>query len=311
MFGSGLLDIIIGLVFIYWLLSLLCSGINETISSIVSMRAKDLEKAIRNLLDDPKGTALANSLYSHSLIRTLSKEGKNPSYIPSRTFALALMDMIAPSSLSSHTKNAEEIREVVRKIQDDRLRQTLLVLAEDAGSEINKLRDNIERWFNDAMERVSGWYKRKVQTIIAILAILVSTALNADTFMITKYLINNEPMRTAVVEAAREAIKKPIPSGQVSPGSEEKMEAAPLSTAETSLQKIEYVQKELQKLPLPLGWYEVPKEFEDWVMKLLGILFTAIAVSLGAPFWFDFLDKILKIRPGQSGKRPENASQKC
>ena len=311
MFGSETLEIIIGLVFIYWLLSLFCSGINETISSIVSMRAKDLEKAIRNLLDDPEGAALAKDFYNHSLIRPLSKRDKKPSYIPSRAFALALMDMIAPSSLSSHTKNAEEIREVVRKIQNERLRQTLLVLAEDAGSEINKLRDNIERWFNDAMERVSGWYKRKVQTIIAVLALLVSAALNADTFMITRHLINDEPMRTAVVEAAREAIIKPIPSGQVSPGSEEKMETTPLSTAETSLQKIEYVQKELQKLPLPLGWYEVPKEFGDWVIKFLGIFFTAIAVSLGAPFWFDFLDKILKIRPGQSGKRPENASQKC
>jgi len=308
MFGSEMLEIIIGLVFIYWLLSLLCSGINEMISSFISMRAKDLEKAIRNLLDDPKGIGLAKDFFNHSLIKTLKKGERNPSYIPSHAFALTLMDMIAPASLSSYPKKIEEIREIVNKIQNDKLKQTLLVLTGEAGSEMSKLRENIEKWFNDAMDRVSGWYKRKVQIIIAILALVVSVILNADTFMITKYLINDKPMRAAIVEVAQEAVKQPIPSDQKLPGSEEKTGVAPSSTPETSLEKIRYVQKELQKLPLPLGWYKAPKEFEDWVIKLLGILFTAIAVSLGVPFWFDVLDKILKIRQAQSGNKPESAS---
>jgi len=310
MFGSDILELVVGLVFIYWLLSLLCSGINEMISAAVSMRAKDLEKAIRNLLDDPKGIGLGKSIYDHGLIRALGKEGKKPSYIQSRAFALALMDMVAPSGSFSYAKKAEDIKEAIKKIQNDRLRQALLALADDAGSELSRLRENIERWFNDAMERVSGWYKRKVQIIITFVALAVCAALNADTFKIVKYLVNNEPMRAAIAEAAGEAIKQPISPDKETPGSEGEMEATPQSTPETPLQKIEYVQKELQKLPLPLGWYEAPKEFEDWVMKLLGIFFTAIAVSLGAPFWFDFLDKILKIRPAQSGKRPENLSQK-
>lgn len=85
MFGSKILEIIIGLVFIYWLLSLLCSGISEMISSIISMRAKDLEKAIRNLLNDPKGKGPAKDFYNHSLVKTLKKRGKE---IP-HTFLLA------------------------------------------------------------------------------------------------------------------------------------------------------------------------------------------------------------------------------
>jgi hypothetical protein len=309
MFGSKILEIIIGLVFIYWLLSLLCSGINEMISSIISMRAKDLEKAIRNLLNDPKGKGPAKDFYNHSLVRALKKGGeRNPSYIPSRTFALAMMDVIAPARLSSQPKTIQEFREIVNKIQNDELKQTLLVLMDEAGSELSRLRENIEKWFNDVMERVSGWYKRKAQVIIAILAFGICAVFNADTFMITKNLINNEQMRTAIVTAADEAIKQPIGSEKKSLASEEKPTAASSSVSEAPLEKIKDIQKKLQELPLPLGWYEAPKAFEDWVIKIFGILFTALAVSLGAPFWFDFLDKILKIRLAQSGKRPENAS---
>jgi len=143
--------------------------------------------------------------------------------------------------------------------------------------------------------------------IIAILALGVCAICNADTFMITKNLINDEQMRTAIVTAADEAVKQSITSDKKSPGTEEKAGVASSSISEDPLEKIKDVRKKLQTLPLPLGWYEAPKKVEDWVIKILGILFTAFAVSLGAPFWFDFLDKIIKIRPAQSGKRPENA----
>jgi hypothetical protein len=243
------------------------------------------------------------------LIRGLSKKGKRPSYINSRTFALALMDIVTPSSLSSRTVKTEEMKAAEGEIRKDKALQTLLVLAEEAGSDIDKLRGNIERWFNDAMERASGWYKRKVQMIIAILALLVSGALNADTFMITRYLINDQPMRAAIVEAATDAIKQPVLPDQGVPEREAKMGVASQNTSETPFEKIEYIQKELQGLPLPLGWCETPKEFEAWIIKILGVLFTAIAVTLGAPFWFDFLATVLKIRTAQSGKRPENPPQ--
>lgn len=218
------------------------------------------------------------------------------------------MDLIAPAGSSSQLKTIGDFREIVNKIQNDKLKQTLLVLSREAESELGKLRENIEKWFNDVMERVSGWYKRKAQAIIAILAFGICAGFNADTFMITKNLINNEQMRTAIVTAADEAVKQPIGSEKKSLDSEEKAGAASLSVSEAPLEKIKDVQKKLQGLPLPLGWYEAPKEFGDWVIKILGILFTALAVSLGAPFWFDFLDKIIKIGPAQSGKRPENAS---
>jgi len=39
-----------------------------------------------------------------------------------------------------------------------------------------------------------------------------------------------------------------------------------------------------------------------WIQRVLGWLLTMIAVSLGAPFWFDMLNKIINIR--NAGTKP-------
>lgn len=308
MFGSETLEVAIGLFFIYWLLSIICSALNEIISCIFSIRAKTLEKGIRNLLNDPEGTGLTKDFYNHGLIKALKKGRKNPSYIPARTFALALMDIIFPSELS-HSKKIEEVRDTIAKIQNDKLKETLLILINESESKINKFRENIENWFNDSMDRVSGWYKRKVQLIIVLLAIVVSSLFNADTIMITKNLWYDSTLRAAIIATAEEAVKQPLPINQSKTNNKEKTDEVSSSKLESQLLKLEQLQQEIQSLPLPLGWYEIPKEAKDWAIKILGLLFTAVAVSLGAPFWFDLINKILKIRLAQTGKRPKGVSQ--
>ena len=284
MFGSQILEVVIGIIFVYWLLSLISSSLNEIISRIFSMRARDLERGIRNLLEDPDGTELAKKFYDHSLIRGLKRKGKNPSYIPSRTFALALMDIITPADFKGGLKKFEEIKDIVAKIQVDKLKEAMLPLINKAEFRLNKVYENIEDWFNDAMESVSSWYKQKTQLIVILLALIISVAFNADTLMITNNFYEDAALRASVAAIAEEAIRQPV-----SPESE------------PSLEKIKQYQEELLEVQLPLGWYEIPKGIGDWVMKVLGLLLTTVAVSLGAPFWFDLLNKFVSLRP--TGKK--------
>ena len=76
MFGFPILEVAIGLSFIYLLLSLICTTVNETIATLTRRRSKVLEKAITNIVGDPK---LKNELYSHPVIKSLSEGGKPPS----------------------------------------------------------------------------------------------------------------------------------------------------------------------------------------------------------------------------------------
>lgn len=280
MFGSQILEVVIGIIFIYWLLSLIISTLNEIFSRVFSMRARELEKGIRNLLEDPKAEGFAKNFYEHGLIKGLKRKGKNPSYIPSRTFALALMDIITPTDFKGGLKKFEEVRDIVDKVEIDKLREAILPLIDKAEFKLNKVYENIEDWFNDAMESVTSWYRQKTQLIVLLLALITSVAFNADTLMITNNLYKDAALRVSIAAIAEEAIRQPVSTEN-----------------DATLEKVKQYQEELLETQLPLGWYEAPEGFGDWVMKILGLLLTTIAVSLGAPFWFDLLNKFVSLRP--------------
>src|SRR4051812_33709511 len=106
MFGSAILDVAAGLIFIYFVMSIVCTQINEMLSSVFMWRAQDLEKGIRAMLEHAPiegRTRLDKDLLAHPLITAL---GKKPSYIPSRTFALALLDNFAPEAGQPKTFDA-------------------------------------------------------------------------------------------------------------------------------------------------------------------------------------------------------------
>jgi hypothetical protein len=312
MFGSQILDVVIGIVFIYLLLSLICSALNELVSGIFSMRAKNLEQGIRNLLNDLEFTGYAKDFYNHPLIKSLERKGKQPSYVPSRTFALVLMDVVGSAELGSGSERFKSFRSTVAKITNNNLKRTLLVFIDEAENNLNKLVDNIGEWFDNAMQRVSGWYKRKAQLIILFLALALCVLFNADTLIIANSLSHDAAMRNAVVLVAEEYARQPLSTkpdekpGKESLAAEEKI----------LLTRINQVREQIQKLQLPIGWAKmsddpraVPASLPSWLAKILGILFTTIAVSLGAPFWFDVLNKFVNLR--SAGDRPDKENKKA
>lgn len=215
MFGSSILEVVVGVVFVYLLLSLVCSALNEWIASWLRMRSETLRSAIRNLLNDSGKSGMAEALYDHPLIKTLAehKGKRGPSYIPSRTFALALLDTIAPPDPAKGPKAINEVRSAATQLPDSEMKRVLLLLINEAEGDLKKVTENIMRWFDDAMERVSGWYKRRVQRIIIGLAIVVTIVSNADTLAITTSLWRDPALRASVVASAEETARQPLSPG--------------------------------------------------------------------------------------------------
>ena len=184
MFNSGILDVAIGLVFIFLLLSLICSAVNEMIEAFLKMRAANLQQGIREFLYDKDGNGLAKDIYNHPLIFGLFKGDYNPktssnlpSYIPSRNFALALMDIILPAGKTAASGAAgamvssvaappgspdseatpsllQPLRDKIADFPIDGVKKALLPLVDAAGNDVNQARENIEAWFDSAMERI-------------------------------------------------------------------------------------------------------------------------------------------------------------
>jgi hypothetical protein len=276
------LDVAIGLIFVYIVLSLVCSALNETVSSIFSWRAKFLREGIANLMDPADhstGKQLVETLYSHplinSLIRPVSRRGRQryPSYIPSRSFVTAVLDFDAKGAVRT-------VDEAVAAIPSAPLRDSLQVLLNSAEKDVDRFRHSAEQWFDDAMERVSGWYRRRIQLMMWALAAALVLSLNADTIRIAEHLWSDKTVRAAVVARAN-AVK---------------------STEPVNLPDVGKQVGEIKQLEVPIGWSVEtrPHGAGEWIvrllLKILGLLLTAAALTLGAPFWFDALSKVARLR---------------
>lgn len=252
---SIILDVAIGVVFVYVLLSLICSAFTELISRVFAMRSNTLENGIRNLLNNSNAPGLTEDFYAHGLITGITKEGRigkllnwiakqlgikggwgRPSYIPSRIFAIALLDII-PQGTKPET--FRELRESFTKINNQKTKEALLAIIDNSHHNLDEAKKNIENWFDDQMDRVSGWYTRDVQFIILGLALIISVWANVDTIMIANNLEHDSTLRASIIESAVVLTNQSIPYG-----------------ANVSLNETRNLINQLQIVPI--GWEKEP-----------------------------------------------------
>lgn len=293
----GMLQVVIGLVFVLLLLSLLATTIMELLASFFALRGKNLESALRNLLSSSdKSEQLFKEFRSNSLYRQLSqKAGKtrrSPSYLSADSFQSILFDVIL---------KGEKIDQIVDKIDtlpDDDLKNVLKQLLNDSEYELQEFKGKIHSWYDNIMDRASGWYKRMVQKIVVLVGIIIAVVFNADTIAIFERLESDPESLQQVVNLAENYLAK-NDAEQV------------ITTTPTFDQQLDQVRSlindeiEQAKSPLGLGWEGISfATFSptQWGIKILGWIVTALAISLGAPFWFDLLRKLVNIR--SSGAKP-------
>ncbi|MCG8354926.1 MAG: peptidoglycan-binding protein [Kiloniellales bacterium] len=264
---------------------------------------------------------IAKALIDHPMLDGLAKPGQAPSYIPARTFALCLLDSISKASPEDGPGKSIPVK-AVKRLPECGLRRSLLLMAKNAGDDPAAFQDNIEDWYDDFMDRVSGWYKRKVQVVTFFFGLLIAGGLNIDAIEITRVLWKEDAIRDLTVTSATQ-----------------------LSAADPTVIDREGAEKALKGPGLPVGWW--PPQFTgalcdefSWILSekahaeclgtnesgelkgqgakkgdqartvllmLLGWIITAFAASFGAPFWFSLLDKLLAIRG--AGRRPPRGDQ--
>ncbi|QAT85037.1 hypothetical protein EJ065_3476 [Corallococcus coralloides] len=314
MLHSTIIDVMVGLAFIYLELSIVCSAATELLESVLRKRATDLEAGIRRLVRDE---ATLNRVYAHPLIQGLMRDDEaKPSYIPAHVFALVLVDVLGMSTPASlDPKGLDKV--------EGSLQKALRPLLKASGGEPARFKQYIEDWFDASMERVSGWYKRRTQWIIFGLGFVIAAGFNADTLRLANLLARDGAWRASVVSIAEEHVKASVAGSAANQA--ETGQAAPSSEGQGA-GKAPSLREALQKatdLGLPFGWgagpevtglsspqllslptqATLPGWLTAWVLKLLGLMVTALAVSLGAPFWFDLLNRLSMVR---SASRPDN-----
>ena len=300
LFGSTTLDVVIGLIFVYLLLAIICTNLNEWIAGLFNVRASNLSAAIKQLLDGQPGKADAlddvnwflQQFYAHPLIVGLCQPGKpnaHPAYISGRAFATAVMDIATqqkPGPISF-----EDLQTGINNLPPGDVKKSLLAVIQTAGNDLHQAQRNIQAWYEDTMQRVSGWYKKKTQLWTVIIATVLVLCANADTIQITKTLWQDPTLRVELVEQAklRAAAQNPAP------GESSKQNNPTQSAMRDGLAELGGVVGWSHQAPIQGVW--------PWADHVLGWFLSIVAVSLGAPFWFDLLNKFMRVRNG--GDAPE------
>ena len=200
MLDHPIVDVALGLILLYSTLSLVASVVKEGISSVFGWRAKNLEKGIRNLI----GKVHAARLYGHPLVSTLAKEKKLPSYIGSSTFASVLVDLLGQDEKGKSVVAARARAAVlVDRVGDDPVLGPTLRALSNAGAEtVADLRREIADWFDEGMNRVSGWYRRRAQRYIFVIGAVVAISANASTVHVVRDLWEDDALRYSLAQQA-------------------------------------------------------------------------------------------------------------
>jgi hypothetical protein len=186
-------------------------------------------------------------------------------------------------------------------------------------NELELVRTNLEDWFNNAMDRLSGWYKRRTLGMTLLVGVLLAVIFNVDSLNLVNRMWQEPDLRLAIVEKAEAILTK---------------DSTALEEDQTLV-----LDQNITDVNLPIGWLGSPIAVEGissaepesictltpvdetkvygvfisgqcypiinaprlpdttgWLIKLAGILISGAAASPGSSFWFDLLKKIINIR---------------
>lgn len=339
MFGTEIIEVGIGLAFAYFAISIICSGIVELGVKLSKLRAKHMKMALGRLLDDKHYNGFVAELYKHHLISSPLKDKLgDPTSITSRNFASAVLEILGKNDSLSDEEQFKLIEARIKTIKDPATRERLLAILHSSANHFDTLRAKIETWFNDSMEGVTEWYRQRMRTWVTIVSLVVVGVMNADTVKMTTMFWNDDELRSATVQAAQgysnslesrmsaPAVPAPVTTVQTADtlqglnGDSIVVSTKTVASADSlqTLNDLISIKTTLDTLykdinatkVLPIGWSSeiLPGSpgwdskssgFSWWLMKVIGLILTVGAVSLGSTYWYKQLQSLLRLRFGK------------
>lgn len=302
MFDSTVLDLATGMIFCFLTASLTTGAVVEAISSMIGWRSKTLLKGVKQLLNDQNMSGLAKQLYSHALINprgpgAAAPEMHRPAYIDRELFAHAMMDITGISfqlaaavgatgnqaARPSLTALHDQVAQTFAQIPNPQIQNFLTGVLDRSYGDAEKIKTELSSWFDLSMDRVSGVYKRWTQWVGFVVALALAAAFNINSIAAARTLWEQPAVAAALkgekdltVAGAMDQLSKAIPIGWPNGiGMRQQINA-----------------------PAPVRF-----TCADWALAFLGWLITALSTLFGAPFWFDLLQTVVRLKG--SGPSPK------
>lgn len=276
-------------------------------------------------------SSMSKVFYTHPAIKYLSQSSwkSKPSYIAPDTFSNVVIQLLRGSykgqeaQMSLIQKTLEETPSISAGIGDNKVvasiePETLDYLKQlfyDAQNDLEKFKAGLEKWFNETMSSVSEWYKKQSQTLLFVIGLVIAVTFNVDAIAICKILSKDKTAREQIVQLA----SRTLPAYDTLSTGVQKLRAG--DSAALDIDKAyDIVVKDATDASAIMGLGSIfngtysgkalqfhPRQEGGWV-TILGWLITTLAISLGAPFWFNLLNKVIKLRASDTKEQPTSTS---
>lgn len=310
--------------------------------------------ALLKVFQDRNNRNFTDDLYRHPLIESAKPDdNKLPSYIEASTFSNALSDVFVREARKisinyvdgksvvedpevDELKSYELLKQSVNSLKASEVKKLLQSFI-STSTDLPSLKTQMENWYNGYMDRVTGWYKKRIKKELFWVSLCVAILLNADLFRIASSVWSDEVLRTTLVNQATEIVKDSTWLKECDYLKDEERITCLKKRSDT-------LYNNLKLTGLPIGWIsELPSDrlemlknkfkpqMNFWnkikfkiasywelvaynldtyfsLSTVWGWILMAFALMQGAPFWFEVLTKMINIRG--SGARPLQTPKK-
>jgi hypothetical protein len=337
----------IALCLIIFSFSIISYVVQEIIAVNLKFRGNTLKASISKILGGAAGN-LDQKVFQHPQIKMLHKELKTfPGYIPASNFAMAVMDLGGQYAATPSGDLLKDFKDGIAQLKTTNpdVYQLFKNWA-DNSTNGKELKNNIEKWFNDYMDRVTGWYKKNYNWITRCIAIVLAISFNVDMVRISKTVYSDSVLRSSLVATAGKLVEQSdsvtaffkdgmdqkvtgikahydsilskIDSGSLVVRDSVKNEMNQKIYAEVeafNAQKVQMARIVFGSIDdkTLIGWpgfvlklddlLSGKMGFLDWLFMLMGLAIGAGLISMGAPFWFDMMVKLVNVR--MAGVKPK------
>jgi hypothetical protein len=168
----------------------------------------------------------------------------------------------------------------------------------DVKSATNKINDEITRWFDVAKMAFQDLYERRMKLWSFIVSLVVVVALNANVFNLYHQFTSDSQLRDAAISWATARLAQPkdttcvkavLSQDQLVPAIKANVDSVRQILSADAFQVLGWKDHTFK-------WTSEPGWFWNWLGNAAGLLAMTFLVSLGAPFWYDFLKTIMGLK---------------
>ncbi len=280
-----ILEVGIGLIFVYYVMGSIVSTISQIIMESLETRGVALEKYLKMIVGEKNLGDLTNLPQIKSLrpiryanwwnVFGAGTEEKKVEKIPASTLVDAFFDL---SGLTGKNKiKADELTNIIGQLPDSDGKKALISWIQKGVTDIDDLRTRTDAYFSGLLNQASATFKSNARSLVIVLSIVVTVLFGTDSIQLARDLWADSTLRDIAAAQANAAAQQ----GQ--------------STDLTQLLN------QLGALSIRIGWWQnqnfpIQTSTVDWIkfilLKFTGLAITAVAVSQGSSFWYDLLKKL-------------------